>query len=187
MNAETTAFLTRVARDYDALPMDDANPDTLRCYAALCLELVKQFDILRAFVTVQFTDADPYPDSRSLFEDIESNRVLRVFTGGEPIAAGHVFGCRALGTSQTYNHIFRAVHDGLAHYPGRHGFGPLGELRAFQANARLLSPSATLALATETLGQNACYNFGERRGHYAPQKFALLPPLMVARALMLET
>ena len=200
-------YLTDVARAYDALPADDSMPmhysantcpgrpcargcdhissmpDTLRCYAALCRELSAQFDILRAFVDVQFTNSDPYTNSASMFVDVDKYRTLRVFTGGEPIPTSHMFSVYVRKyEGRTYNHIFRAVHDGLAHFPERNSFGPKGEFRAFLAHARLLSPDAIQALATETLGQNAYYIV---HGKYAPQKFALLPPALIARAFTL--
>ncbi len=195
-NGALGLYLADVARAYDAMPAGpgldaNANATTCRCYAALCRELSAQFDVLRAFIPVYFTAADPYKNSAEMFADISGAAAagrwdytprLRVFTGGEPIAAGHMFSHVALRTGETYNHVFRAVHDGLAHYPGRHSFSALGEYRAFLAHARLLSPDAIRALATETLGQNAYYNV---HGKYAAQKFALLPPALIARAFTL--
>ena len=181
-NGSLDLYLADVARAYDALPADDSSPVVLRCYAALCRELSAQFDVLSAFVSVHFTPADPYKTSRELFDSIGVYRHMRVFTGGEPIAPNHMFAHRALITGENYNLVFRAVHDGLAHYPGKHSFSALGEYRAFLAHARLLSPDAVRAIATETLGQNAYYNV---HGKYAPQKFALLPPALIARAFTL--
>ncbi len=196
-NGSLGLYLVDVARAYDAMPDDDVrgNPaytgDTLRCYAALCRELSAQFEVLQAFIPVYFTAADPYKTSQEMFADISGAAAagrwdytarLRVFTGGEPIAPSHMFSHRALITGENYNLVFRAVHDGLAHYPGKHSFSALGEFRAFLAHARLLSPDAVRAVATETLGQNAYYNV---HGKYAPQKFALLPPALIARAFTL--
>jgi hypothetical protein len=186
MTSEFSTYLEQVANAYDALPPADAGrgmyaTETERCYVALCRELLAQFDVLRAFVDVQFTESDPYANSASMFVDLQHYRTLRVFAGGEPIPAYHMLSSIALPSGHTYNHVFRAVHDGLAHYPGRYSFGPIGEYRAFLAHARLLSPDAIRALATETLGQNAYYNVHKA---YAPQKFALLPQALIMRAFL---
>jgi len=176
-----THFLSEVAEHYDALPLSDNSTATRRCYAALCHELDAQFFVLTSFVRVRFVAINPYQTSRHMFEDIEKHRNLDVFTGGEALAPTHLFSATAL-SGWTYNLVFRAVHDGLAHYPGRNSFSPTGEFRAFVAHTRILSPDAVRALATETLGQNAYYNVAKR---YAPQKFALLSPSVIMRALSL--
>ncbi len=190
-NGSLGLYLADVARAYDALPAEDGSPAVLRCYAALCRELSAQFDVLQAFIPVHFTAEDPYKTSAEMFADITGASArgrwdysprLRVFTGGEVIPPGHMFSHRALITGENYNLVFRAVHDGFAHYPGKHSFSALGEYRAFLAHARLLSPDAIRAIATETLGQNAYYN---AYGKYAPTKFALLPPALIARAFTL--
>jgi hypothetical protein len=172
-----------VEHAYRAMPMAREDYATFSAYVALCKELRAQFGIVRAYVDVTFSPDDPYPNSRAMFNDIEQYRSLRVFTGGEPIAACHLFGSPAYIDGYpglTFNHVFRAVHDALAHYPERNSFGVTGEFRAFQAHARLLTPLAVKALATETLGQNAFYALNKA---YAPQKFALLPDTLIDSAL----
>lgn len=176
----SSGFLAYAAKHYDALPVEDTSEDTRRCYAALCRELRAQFEVLRSYVDVQFTETDPYETVTQMFADLERHQ-LRVFTGGEPLARTHALARVALPSGLTFNHIFRAVHDGLAHYPKRNDFTALGELRAFVAHAALLSPDAIRAIATETIGQQG---YLRTFGDYAPQKFALLPSHVIVNAFI---
>lgn len=159
-----------------------------RTYQALHRALRPQLETLRAFVDITVTDTDPYRDSATMFEDIRANRHLAVFAGGT-LPAGHPMADTALLLSDrsiSWNIVFRAVHDGLAHYPGKRSFSPVGEWRAFQAHAALIGHSnreALHALFTETLAQNCVYQL---TGMFAEQKAVLLPYELVQRALALE-
>lgn len=164
-------FLSRCAEVFGSLRHTPNAEDTRVSYRSLMRALDLQFDILRAFVNVEFSTVDPYGNSALMFADIASAHRLTVYTYAD-LPADHplnlIHNC-----GQTYNSVFRAVHDGLAHFPERLTFGPIGEFRAFQAHAKLIGPSspALRALATETLGQNAWYNFGPRT-HESPRPFA---------------
>lgn len=180
--ADLATLYRMVEPAYTAMPDDSDAAIVRHAYRALGQELTAQLDLLRAFVSVTFTSEDPYPTSVAMFDDIYLRRNMRVYTSNGPTFP-HAFAHVEPTSGQTYNSVFRAVHDGLAHYPGRFGFGPLGEHRAFLAHARILSPLATLALATETLGQNAFYYV---HGTFAPQKFNLLPREVIAQALQVR-
>lgn len=174
-------FLQDIAREYDALPTHGFHAP----YNQLMRELDTQFDILSAFVRVEFTDRDPYLSADGMFHSIDKLRVLSVYRLAD-LPSGHPFERTHTRTGQTYNSIFHAVHDGLAHYPNRYSFGRVGEFKAFCAHCRLLSPLAQWAVATETLGQNAWYHFAPGRigpKTFAPQKYALLSRATVDRAL----
>ena len=64
------------------------------------------------------------------------------------------------------NDDLRIAHDLMAHAPGRHQFGPIGEERAWIEHMNLLpanTPSddwMRQALTNETRGQNSWFNFG---------------------------
>jgi len=177
--ADLTELYRAVELAYSAMP-DDTDCGIVRhAYRAFGQELTAQLDLLKAFVSVSFTSDDPYPTSGAMFEDIARNRSMRVYTSNGP-SFPHAFAHVEPTSGQTYNSIFRAVHDGLAHFPQRNAFGPIGEHRAFLAHARILSPAAVQALATETLGQNAFYYV---HGTFAPQKFGILSAELIARAL----
>ena len=165
-------------------------PDTLRVeasYDAFKRSLLWQWDVLVSFVSVEFVEVDPYASSSAMFEDIWKRSRLRVYVSAE-LPINHPLVDIHRPTGQTFNTVFRAIHDGLAHYPGLHSFGPLGEFRAFKAHARMLGTDylAIMALATETLGQNAYYHCGPLPGTFAPQKAGILPSSIVAMALKLS-
>jgi hypothetical protein len=184
------AFLTRVASEYDALPHVPHDATVRVCYDALCEALDAQFATLSGLVDIRFTAVDPYPTAQHMFNDVGNHSRLYVFTGSDmpdnhPLQAGSRYGF-------TYNELFRAIHDGLAHFPERNNFSAYGEFRAFRAHCRLLAGNvrAMHALATETLGQNAWCNFGEVNRNleqvdqrFAEQKAGLLPWSTVRQAL----
>ncbi len=156
--------------------------ETMRArYARLHSELWAQFHTLRAFVNVEFTAIDPYKNSADMFRSIADYHTLFVYTGSQP-PTGHPMADFA-PNGQTWNSIFRAVHDGLAHYPARHSFSLRGELRAYRAHCRLLSRDARHALATETIGQNCTYHFGRQSVGFPPQKSILLPEDLAIKVL----
>lgn len=174
-------FLKDVAREYDALPIEGFRAP----YEQLMRELSAQFDVLSAFVHVSFTNRDPYLTPGHMFMDISQYRRLSVYRTAE-LPSGHPFLSVHGPTGETFNSIFRAVHDGLAHFPGRYPFTRAGEFDAFRAHCRVLSPIAQWAIATETLGQNAWYHYAPNRigpKTFAPQKYALLSRETVTRAL----
>lgn len=162
------AYLRRVAHDYEHATHEPFNPVVARCYRALTWELWQQFRVLKAFTRVSFTDTDPYGSSAEMFESIDRGS-LSVFRTAE-LPADHPFAAIA-PNGETYNSIFRAVHDGFAHYPERNSFGIVGEYRAYCAHVRLLTFDASRALFTETVGQNAWYHFGSR-SHETPKPYA---------------
>jgi hypothetical protein len=185
------AFLSRVAAEYDTLSHTPENPAVRAPYDALCDALAVQYAQLSALVQIRFTAVDPYPSSVAMFDDLAHGR-LSVYTVAD-LPSDHPFTRRNVN-GQTYNSIFRAVHDGLAHFPGLHPFSYRGEFAAFKAHARMLAGNvpAIHALATETLGQNAWYNFSKRNTAFvrfgspkvfAPQYAALLPWGTVREAL----
>lgn len=188
MDTATLNLMSRLARAQDTLVHSPEQLPISLAYRELKRALADQFQIVQAFVNVEFVSVDPYADSLQMFGDIRYRHRLKVYIGADmprthPLAATHP------ATGQTYNVIFRTVHDALAHYPERLAFGPIGEFRAFQAHARLLrgNTGAIHALATETLGANAWFNFGPR-SHETPKPFApqvadLLPWPMIVEAL----
>ena len=172
-------YLQDVARAYDSAQHEPCNPLVARCYRALMWELWQQFTVLRAFTRVTFTNVDPYGNSREMHESIDHGSLSVYRTADLPV--DHPFSALA-PNGETYNSVFRAVHDGFAHYPERLGFGMVGEFRAYLAHTRLLTFDASRALFTETCGQNAWYHCGPRPKTYAPQIATLLPTSLIARA-----
>lgn len=170
--------LALVAKAYRSLVHSPTNALVLAAYAALTEELWQQFEVLSKAYTFVFTDVDPYGSSGAMFAELDMVRTLRVYTVVD-MPADHPF-ARLAPNGQTFNSIFRAVHDALAHYPNRYSFSAAGELAAFREHCRFLSPLARWAVATETLGQNAYYQTHKR---YAPQIADLLPAVLVDDAI----
>lgn len=169
-------YLSHVATVYLSHVHEPYSVTVREAYDTLKRELLEQYRMIARGLTIEHTDTDPYPDSQTMFEDISNNRRLRVYTKADlwyrhPLSTF----VSPTGEPRTYNDIFRAVHDGLAHYPGRHGFGPIGEYRAYLAHCTYLSPLARWAIFTETVAQFACYYYGPNLRTYAPQYATLLP------------
>lgn len=132
----------------------------------------------------------------NLYNDFYGNKHLKVFTGGpprpdHPLAEKLPFA----DPLETYNNVFRAVHDIFGHglaverFKFHHGsagvdFGHHGEDHAYRTQAATFSPLARKALASETRGQNAAFHFGPLGPHnrnnptkaqYPEQKATILP------------
>lgn len=188
-SSDLAAFLTRVASAYDALTHTPEAVDVRGAYRALCSALDAQYTILSAYMRIDYVDTDPYWGSHEMFSDLQNHGHLSVYRFVK-LPAEHAFRAISPVHGLSYNLIFRAVHDGLAHYPDRLPFSFGGEFWAFRAHANLMASNgpAIRALATETLGQNAWYNFGPlshlKPRPFADQKTALLPESLITRALL---
>lgn len=187
-------YLSSVARAYESAIHTPKDIAVIECYASLSQALTAQFDLLTAFVSVRFVDVDPYPLSAPMWADIAAGK-LDVYTfatlpNNHPMRQTVKTRIGAL----PLNYVFRAVHDGFAHYPERLHHDGLDrepgydELRAFRAHARLFAGNtlALRALFTETVAQVATFHYGPTPGEYAEQKAAILPWALTSQALTLE-
>lgn len=162
----------RIALAYDALPVIDNSSETKLAYDAFASEVLVQFEFLSEFIDIEFTSGDPYPNSEAMLKDVEENKRLRVYSGGEP----HPY------LSADENNKFRAVHDFFGHTVNGFQFGPKGEEGAWVSHSKMFSPLAQRAMTTETRGQNSYYNYYPSNENkppsaraFAVQKAALLP------------
>lgn len=162
-----TNYLERVAPAYSRMRHSPQHAFVRFAYATFRTELWQQFQAIPTAVT--FTTSDPYANASELFAAMETG-VLAVYTA-DGVPDSHPL-ARTAPNGETFNSIFRAVHDALAHYPERNDFTVVGEYRAYLAHARLLSPIAIAALFTETVGQQSILR---TTGHYAEQKAGILP------------
>lgn len=180
-------YLANVATVYLSHSHEPYSVTVRKAYEALKLELLQQYRMLRNGLTVEHVDVDPYDIPEQMFEDISRNRHLSVYTYAD-LPFGHPLSAMNLDYKVRYNDIFRAVHDGLAHYPGRHSFSMHGEYRAYKAHCTFLSPMARWAIASETIGQSAVVFCGPEsmRDRFAPQKATLLPRDLVSDNIELE-
>ncbi len=168
--SSTIEMRHELARLYDNLPKHDVDAEP--SYAQFMKEVKAQYRLLQAMgVTVEFTATDPYRTSKEMFNDIDVNWKLKVFTGGE--------------THQTLgidNFLFRAIHDYFGHYISRANFSANGEETAWENHSKMFSPLARRAMTCETRGQNSWFNYSPqninlkpRERQFAVQKTALLP------------
>lgn len=178
-----------IADAYDAAKDDPKNPETQAAYKAFNAEVEAQRKVL---VAAGFKyepwekPGQPYANSAEMRADVMQNHHLYYFksdAGSPPNAL----------MSLQENDAFRMVHDTFGHALGGNQFGPKGETNAFVDHSQMFTPLARRAMATETIGQNAWFNFGKanegkpvsERG-YAEQKATLLDPKLyepiIARA-----
>lgn len=175
-----------IAAAYERLPMDDYDPFTRKCYQALCVECVQQYNILvtHGYRIMPWTQqGQPYASSEEMADDLRYHKRLYVYTGGEPHPyMGHLVGPVINGVKVDYTYIFRAVHDTFGHAAEGFTFSQRGEENAWVHHSLMFTLAARRALTTETRGQNSWFHespvnaglpYHERQ--YAPQKLALLP------------
>jgi hypothetical protein len=197
----------KIAKEYAAMQHDPNNPKTKKAYEALAKETQNQYEaLLKAGYKFDFIrGADPYDNPRNAINDLVMNKRMSVFPteSGFGSSAADISGNPLLARSDlriandpstTYNDLFRAVHDVFGHAKHGVGFRARGEENAFQSHARMYSPEALPAAASETRGQNSWVNFGpfgERNRIaspsdtiYADQKTGLMPAYTYQEGLL---
>ena len=153
-------FIAEVAREYAAAKHEPEHPS----YRAFCRETVAQFrGLLNSGYVFELTSDEPYADSASMFRDIKLKH-LQIFNGGKLVENNPL---RSYVTAYfpgycwnqfQINEMFRAVHDILGHFPGRHPYETFeGELAAYQEHKKWYSLEALPALYSETVGQLCVY------------------------------
>jgi hypothetical protein len=191
---------TKIADAYAKMENNPNSPKVKKAYDAMINETMEQYEALRK-KGYQFSfmpeSGDIYGNPRNAINDIVQNQRLSVFPteqgfGGPSAAAASEanpllmrIGEKWDGKEVTANDVFRAVHDVFGHAKHGVGFRAGGEENAFQAHARMYSPEALPAAASETRGQNSWVNYGpfgefNRKAspsltEYAEQKTGIMP------------
>ena len=197
----------KIAKEYAAMKHDPSDPKTKKAYEALAKETQDQYEqLLKAGYKFDFIrGADPYGNPRNAINDLVMNKRMSVFPtesgfgssavdiSGNPLLARSDLRI-ANDPSTTYNDLFRAVHDVFGHAKHGVGFRARGEENAFQSHARMYSPEALPAAASETRGQNSWVNFGPFGAQnriaspantiYADQKTGLMPAYTYQEGLL---
>ena len=136
---------------------DTSPPAEVRAaYSAMNSEVEAQYRALRdAGYTIEpwTRPGQPYANSAEMMADIREHHHLWFFKSTEGTVPHSLL-------SHAQNDRFRAVHDFFGHAKGGNQFGPSGETSAFVSHVQMFSPSARPAVATETLAQNAWFNYG---------------------------
>ena len=164
-----------LGRAYGNLPSSD--PRALPAFRAMREEVGKQYDFLTRpqsrgglGIDIEPSDEDPYgrhdPNDiiNEIRHDVQENRRIQVLSSAS--TGGHPF------FTADQNDMFRGVHDLFGHLGSGRGVDMHGEEASFQKHARMFSPLARQALASETRGQNSAFHLG---GDFPEQKVALLP------------
>lgn len=189
----------QIADAYDQMKHEPNKPEVKEAYDALINETGEQFKQLikggLKITKLKSTDANPYPTSKHLHEDIEKNNHLYYFPTEQGFGQGENNKDHPMMRPTEFQHdggpllandVFRIVHDVNGHHlGGKTSFGPKGEHQAFIQHSRMYSPIAKKALFTETAGQNNWVNFSRSHGEknranpknttFAEQKAGLLP------------
>ncbi len=157
-----------IADAYDGLPEYDHS--AAPAFRALRDEVHRQYGVMSKprskgglGLDIEVAHHDPYGSYGELLQDLRENSRIKTLatseTGPHPVL------------SNDDNDMFRAVHDVFGHAGTGRGFDRHGEEAAYLSHARMFSPLARSALASETRGQNS---FVVSRGFFGPQKVATL-------------
>lgn len=190
----------RIADAYAKMENNPNSPKVKKAYDAMIEETMEQYEALRKKgykFSFMPESGDIYGNPRNAINDIVQNQRLSVFPteqgfGGPSAAVASEANPLLMRTGEywdgkpvTANDVFRAVHDVFGHAKHGVGFRAGGEENAFQAHARMYSPEALPAAASETRGQNSWVNYGpfgefNRKAspsltEYAEQKTGIMP------------
>ena len=142
-------YVRFVARAYNARPNLEQTPLRIKSYRSLLDHTLKFYNKLASRLDVIFVDGDPYKNAAEMTQDIKQNKRMLV---------SKEFSENLLsGWTPKENWIFRAVHDYVIHYGGKHNFSMRGELGAYNRHAKLLPAIARPALFSEVVAQAAYY------------------------------
>lgn len=179
-----TAQAKKIADAYDAAKHDPSDPKVKKAYDAFKKETLDQWNFLKSKgvkMEPWAREGQPYKNSAEMQADVEKGHLF-YYTGGD-MPADHPMGAK-IPSGETYNEIFRAVHDYFGHTKDGNQFGPRGEENAWRAHSVMYGPEARKAMTAETRGQNSWVNYGPKgefnranptKTVYAEQKAALLP------------
>jgi len=129
----------------------------IKSYDQLARETQEQYDaLLDSGIVLEYHDgAGKYASSKEMHSDVHLFNHLWVFRGGTP----HPFLSAIDEKGLSMNDKFRAVHDYFGHAVNGNGFGKIGEETAFASHSQMYSPLASMAMASETRGQNSYVNY----------------------------
>lgn len=183
-------FAKRLADWFETAKVNYDDPKMLAAYRQFGKETLDQYKYLvdQGYEMIPWAGkGQPYADSADMIEDLRKNKRLYYYKtvnpeeansfGSNPEAFREAMrknplledtGIEVLDSEgnpykQTYNDLFRGVHDILGHGAEGFQFGPQGEENAYRSHAVMFSPLARQAMATETRAQNSWVNFGPNR------------------------
>ena len=129
-----------------------------KSYERLAQEVESQYKaLIDSGVEIEWNPdgSGDYADSTEMLADALLNKHLWVFQGGDV----HPYLGAVDENGISINEKFRAVHDYFGHATSGATFGPQGEERAWANHSQTFSPLATIAMSSETRGQNSWVNY----------------------------
>lgn len=157
--AETLAFARAVADAYEAAPLFDEA--AIPSYEALAKSLEKTYKQILSKVRVEFVEGQPYADEKEMSDAVKKSGVLYISTD---------FNVHPFFTPEQ-NLKFRAVHDWYTHIATGSEFSQRGEIKSYNAQAKVTPRAALPALFTEVVGQAM---YATVHGNFPEQKVAIL-------------
>jgi Protein of unknown function (DUF3293) len=175
--------VAEIADDYAKMKHDPNDPEVKKSYKALVDDVKKQWNYAKDKMGIKMepTDQDPYKSYEEMKDDVDKNKIMKVWRGGNPLPEDHPLAKVDPDTGETYNTMFRAVHDIFGHVAQDHDFSEPGEESAWNVHRQMMNPEAVPAMTTETRGQTSWFynnegvRGGEPLGKFADQKAGLLP------------
>lgn len=152
-----------IAEAYEAVEHAPTDPEVQASYNAFKRETLEQYQFLvdQGFTFELTQEPAPYQNVPEMQQDLAQNRRLRVFQDPGDMPRDHPMTEIAPDTGgQTYNQVFRAVHDIFGHAKSGYAFDILGEDNAWRSHRLMYTDAAQGALATETLGQSSWVGYG---------------------------
>jgi len=166
---------SRIADAYDQAKHEPDNPEVKKSYNSLVDDVKKQWNYIqkKMGISIEPQEEDPYSSFEEMKQDVEKNHRLKVFTGGNSLPEDHPMAKVDPKTGETYNTMFRAVHDIFGHLSGDNDFSQLGEEGAWKTHRQTLSPEAVPAMTNETRSQTSSFF---KNSNTFPEQKATIPP-----------
>jgi predicted GNAT family acetyltransferase len=170
-----------LAAEMDKHVHEPNNPEVKKSYDSLIKDVKEQWDHAQKDLGIKFepSEKDPYDSYEAVKNDVEQNKHLKIFTGGNTLPADHPLAQIDPKTGLSYNTMFRGVHDLYGHLAGNNDFSEAGEAGATNSHRQMMSPDSVPALLNESEGQVSQFFHGKDKGNFPPQNATIVPDKFV--------
>jgi ribosomal protein S18 acetylase RimI-like enzyme len=171
-----------LAAEMDTHTHEPNKPEVKKAYASLISDVKEQWDHTQKDLGIKFepSEKDPYDTYEGVKKDVEDNKRLKIFTGGNPLPEDHPLAQIDPKTGLSYNTMFRGVHDIYGHLAGNNDFSETGEAGATNSHRQMMSPESVPALLNETEAQVSQYFHGKDKGNFPAQNATIVPDRFVS-------
>ena len=166
-----------LAAEMDTHAHEPNTPAVKKAYKSLIADVKEQWNHAQKDMGIKFepSEKDPYTSYDEVKKDVEDNKHMSIYTGGNPLPEDHPLAQVDPKTGLTYNTMLRGVHDLYGHIAGNNDFSEQGESGATNAHRQMMSPESVPALLNETEGQVSQYFHGKDKGNFPPQNATTVP------------